>query len=151
MLALIGTFLAPVVGLAGGWVSDLMQLKKDKQNHEQDMERGEQELKIIDREVEGQRQIQLIETKGEIRVSDNDAKAASYAHATSGMKRASQWVVDLCASTRPLLTMGLCVVVGLFYSNTDDLELKTHIVYSLVYLFEVCVTWWFHGRAKRIK
>jgi len=90
MLSIIGS----VIGLVGSTGPELfkryMDLKQDKADKAH-------ELAIMARQAEDQRDMQLIESVGNanVQIQKSDQKINS---------RASQWVVDLAGTVRPLIT-----------------------------------------------
>lgn len=153
MLGLVTTLLGPVAGLAGSVVTSIfkereaksaLELKKIDQSHE---------LMLLDRQAAAR----AAETENERAIVEIDATArgvaASYAHDMASSGKSYAWVEAIKGLFRPFITILLISLAGAIYFTIDPFvsainELQQHIVYSVLFLMEVAVTWWFADRAR---
>lgn len=97
-------------------------------------------------------EVELSKVKGvielELQESQDDAKNLTAAiQAEADTKGSSPWVMDLKASTRPLLTYGLCAITSLlitFDSSNPWLD-------EMVFLTTTAVVFWFGDRPRRVR
>jgi len=122
------------------WYADM---KEKEAEHKRVMELTKLNAEIRDKEFENERQIEADRSATELR-------NASYAHDTATGK-ASRWVVDILRLVRPVLTVGLIVLLGIIYFTIADLGTKAEIVGAVIYMAVSSVTWWFGDRMTQRK
>ena len=128
------------VAKAFNWYAEA---KEKDAEHRRVIELTELNANIRDREFENERQIEADRAATELR-------SASYAHDSSSGK-ASKWVVDTLRLVRPVLTLGLIVLLGIIYFTVADLGARAEIVSAVIYMAVSSVTWWFGDRMTQRK
>ena len=66
--------------------------------------------------------------------------------ALSSNPRGSQWTIDTLRMVRPILTALYSLLLAVVFLTVDDAELRKHIVYQIVFIAGMTVTWWFGER-----
>lgn len=143
MLALLGSLL----GFGTSFLPKVMDFFQDKQDkkHELDMQD-----KILASQLQlGSQKLQMIESEGDI-----DALKAALGEHKSTVSKASQWVINLSASVRPVMTYALwmefmVLTVAVFNGWVTQEE------YTMVWNNEIQAVWaavvsfWFGQRSFR--
>ena len=135
MFGLITTLLGPVTGLVGSAVTSWFKEREA---------RAALEAKKLDQAHE----LVLLDKQAAIR-----GVAASYQHDMASAGKSYAWAEAIKTLTRPVLTLLLIALSAAIYFTIDPLvssinEMQQHIVYSVLFLTEVAVTWWFADRAR---
>ena len=135
-----------IFGLVGAGVKAFMSYKQKVLANKHEVEMAEQSRKDMSLELE------LSKTQGaidlELQESDADARNLTAAiSAESEAKGASQWVKDLKASTRPILTYLLCIMA----ITLVMIESASPWVNEIVFLASTSVTFWFGDRPRSNK
>jgi len=96
------------------------------------------------------------ETENELAIAREENAAsmreASYEHAMSG-GQASQRVIDTLRLVRPVLTVGLMVIVTVLWFTLaqNDAGLRQEIVDGVLFMASTALAWWFGDRAPQSK
>jgi len=122
MITLLSTLVSFLMGGLPKFL-DFFQDRSDKK-HELDMARmqSERELALAERGFLAQQKIEEIRTDQIAMQTQVQERQALYAHDIEIGKGASQWVINLRASVRPLITYGMFVMLlfvnifGFFYA-----------------------------------
>ena len=122
MITLLSTLISFLMGGLPKFL-DFFQDRSDKK-HELEMARmqSERELALAERGFLAQQKIEEIRTDQIAMQTQVQERQALYAHDIEIGKGASQWVVNLRASVRPLITYGMFVMLlfvnifGFFYA-----------------------------------
>jgi hypothetical protein len=122
MITLLSTLVSFLMGGLPKFL-DFFQDRSDKK-HELDMARmqTERELQMAERGFLAQQKIEEIRTDQIAMQTQVQERQALYAHDIEIGKGASQWVINLRASVRPLITYGMFVMLlfvnifGFFYA-----------------------------------
>ena len=122
MITLLSTLVSFLMGGLPKFL-DFFQDRSDKK-HELDMARmqSERELALAERGFLAQARIEEIRTDQVAMQTQVQERQALYAHDIEIGKGASQWVINLRASVRPLITYGMFVMLlfvnifGFFYA-----------------------------------
>jgi len=123
------------VAKAFSWYAEA---KEKEAEHKRVMELTKLNADIRDKEFENERAIEGDRTAADLR-------NASYAH-DSATGKASRWVVDVLRLVRPVLTVGLIVLLGVIFFAIADEMTKDSIVDAVIYMAVSSVTWWFGDR-----
>lgn len=136
---ILGSILGKLFSFADAWIAE----KKATADHERtkDMHRLQAELRS--KELENELTIVEAQVSGELRT-------ASYAHDRS-IAIGYPWVGAVLRMVRPILTVGLIILVWYIYYTTLDLGLQAEITASSIYMCSTAVLWWFGDRAMRKK
>ena len=133
-------------GLIGAGVKTFMNWKQQKLANEHEVNMAEQSRQDMQLEIELSKQQGAIDL--ELQESDADARNLTAAiSAEAEAKGASQWVKDLKASTRPILTYLLCIMA----ITLVMIESKSEWVNEIVFLASTAVTFWFGDRPRSNK
>ena len=137
MISLLGSLLGFVTATGPSIFKQFMDAKQDARDKEH-------ELKIMAQQSQDRRDEALIESVGE-------ANIAVHRSSDEQTKRASQWVVNLCATVRPLITyfFFLEFVLLTFLSAFDLISLELfQLLWSneVVSIFSVIISFWFGQR-----
>jgi hypothetical protein len=133
-------------GLLGAGVKMFMEYKDKVLANKHEVEMAEQSRKDMTMELELSKQQGSIDL--ELQESDADARNLTAAiNAESEAKGASQWVNDLKASTRPILTYLLCIMAIILVI----IESQSPWVNEIVFLASTSVTFWFGDRPRSSK
>ena len=127
MMTLLSTFLS---FLAGG-LPKLLQVFQDRQDKRHELEilrlQKERELELAARGFQSQERIEEIKTEQVAMETATQERVALYKHDAEIGKGASQWIVNLRASVRPVVTyifvLELVVlnVTGVWYAYTTGI------------------------------
>ena len=137
MISLLGSLLGFVTATVPSIFKQFMDAKQDARDKEH-------ELKIMAQQSQDRRDEALIESVGE-------ANIAVHRSSDEQTKRASQWVVNLSATVRPLITyfFFLEFVLLTFLSAFDLISLELfQLLWSneVVSIFSVIISFWFGQR-----
>ena len=137
MISLIGSLLGFVTSTGPGLFKMYMDSKQDQRDKEH-------ELKILSQQAQDKRDEALITNTGKA----NLAIHQNYAEET---KRASQWVVDLSATVRPLITYFFFLEFVLLTFLSAFGLISTELFQKLwsneiVSIFSVIISFWFGQR-----
>ena len=137
MISLLGSLLGFVTATGPSIFKQFMDAKQDARDKEH-------ELKIMAQQSQDRRDEALIESVGE-------ANIAVHRSSDEQTKRASQWVVNLSATVRPLITyfFYLEFVLLTFLSAFDLISLELfQLLWSneVVSIFSVIISFWFGQR-----
>ncbi len=137
MISLLGSLLGFVTATGPSIFKQFMDAKQDARDKEH-------ELKIMAQQSQDRRDEALIESVGE-------ANIAVHRSSDEQTKRASQWVVNLSATVRPLITyfFFLEFVLLTFLSAFDLISLELfQLLWSneVVSIFSVIISFWFGQR-----
>ena len=137
MISLLGSLLGFVTATGPSIFKQFMDAKQDARDKEH-------ELKIMAQQSQDRRDEALIESVGE-------ANIAVHRSSDEQTKRASQWVVNLSATVRPLITyfFFLEFVLLTFLSAFGLISLELfQLLWSeaVVGLFSVIISFWFGQR-----
>lgn len=182
MLEILGTVFGSIFsGGATGIIGVVAQRFADYKNKQLDMQlesqRAANELLKMDKEAEiakaeaaAKLEITRTEVAGQEAVADAATLAESFKmepqrFAQGGLTPGQNWLMvaldALRGSVRPILTLYLCVLTTLVYTQAKDLlatsipsvqqalELEKMIVGTILYLTTTCVLWWFGTRNKQ--
>ena len=150
MFELIGTVLTggatgvigSVIGKAFSFVDAWQEEKKAEKDHGRTIE-----MLRLQNEIgaeENEREMAVAEAN-----ADANMRMASYQHdAMAGTS--SIWVANLLRLVRPVLTLGLIILVGILYFSAD-IGGKATIEASVIYMSSSSVLWWFGDRCLRSK
>ena len=140
MLSLLGSLL----GFGTSFLPKVMDYFQDKQDKAH-------ELALMDKQLEqqkviGAQKLQMVNVEADIRESE-----ALLKHDANLQKRSSQWIVDLAASVRPIVTYLLFVEIFVL-TWLLALDMITTEMYRLVFNNEMQAVWaavvsfWFGAR-----
>jgi len=140
MLSLLGSLL----GFGTSFLPSLMSYFQDKQDKAH-------ELALMDKQLEqqkviGAQKLQIVNVEADIRESE-----ALLKHDAGLQKRSSQWIVDLAASVRPIVTYLLFLEIFVL-TWLLALDMITTEMYRLVFNNEMQAVWaavvsfWFGAR-----
>jgi len=140
MLSLLGS----LIGFGTSFLPKLMDYFQDKQDKAH-------ELALMDKQLEqqkviGAQKLQMVNVEADIRESE-----ALLKHDAGLQKRSSQWIVDLAASVRPIVTYLLFVEIFVL-TWLLALDMITTEMYRLVFNNEMQAVWaavvsfWFGAR-----
>ncbi|MGA0170883.1 MAG: hypothetical protein ACO3JV_14515 [Pseudomonadales bacterium] len=140
MLSLLGSLL----GFGTSFLPKVMDYFQDKQDKAH-------ELALMDKQLEqqkviGAQKLQMVNVEADIRESE-----ALLKHDAGLQKRSSQWIVDLAASVRPIVTYLLFVEIFVL-TWLLALDMITTEMYRLVFNNEMQAVWaavvsfWFGAR-----
>ena len=137
MISLLGSLLGFVTATGPSIFKQFMDAKQDARDKEH-------ELKIMAQQSQDRRDEALIESVGE-------ANIAVHRSSDEQTKRARQWVVNLSATVRPLITyfFFLEFVLLTFLSAFDLISLELfQLLWSneVVSIFSVIISFWFGQR-----
>jgi len=150
MFELIGTVLTggatgvigSVIGKAFSFVDAWQEEKKAEKDHGRTIEMLR--VKNESGTEEKEREMAVAEAN-----ADANMRMASYQHdAMAGTS--SIWVANLLRLVRPVLTLGLIILVGILYFSAD-MGGRATIEASVIYMTSSAVLWWFGDRALRPK
>ena len=148
MFELLGTVLTGgVTGIVGSIIGkafsflDAWQEEK-KADHDHGRTIALLELQNKFGAEENEREMAIAQSK-----IDADSRMASYSH-DSMAGTGSLWCRNLLRLVRPVLTFSLIILVGILYFSSD-IEGRTIIEASVIYLASSAVLWWFGDRALR--
>ena len=153
MFGLITTLLGPVTGLVGSAVTSWFKEREAKAALEAKKLDQAHELVLLDKHAA----IRGVEMENERAIAEVDAMArgvaASYQHDMASAGKSYAWAEAIKTLTRPVLTLLLIALSAAIYFTIDPLvssinDMQQHIVYSVLFLTEVAVTWWFADRAR---
>ncbi len=137
MISLIGSILGFVTSTGPGIFKTYMDSKQDQRDKEH-------ELKLMERQSQDKRDEAIITSVGE-------ANIAVHRSSDEQTKRASQWVVNISASVRPLITyfffLEFVLLTFLSAFNKISPELFQKLWSSeMVGIFSVIISFWFGQR-----
>jgi len=129
MLSLLGS----LIGFGTSFLPKLMDYFQDKQDKAH-------ELALMDKQLEqqkviGAQKLQMVNVEADIRESE-----ALLKHDAGLQKRSSQWIVDLAASVRPIITYLLFVEIFVL-TWLLALDMITTEMYQLVFNNEMQAVW----------
>jgi hypothetical protein len=129
MLSLLGSLL----GFGTSFLPKVMDYFQDKQDKAH-------ELALMDKQLEqqkviGAQKLQMVNVEADIRESE-----ALLKHDAGLQKRSSQWIVDLAASVRPIITYLLFVEIFVL-TWLLALDMITTEMYQLVFNNEMQAVW----------
>jgi len=133
-------------GLIGTLLSSVMDYFKEKQRHAHEMDKLKFEKEIMAMEIAGKDRVATIQAETALTTQSIRADRATYSH-----NSASKWLVfvDVVRGLiRPVITVGLCVTVTIFWFDTQDETIKKQIIDTVLYLTTAVVLWWFGSRRK---
>lgn len=118
-----------------------------KQSHEIAMQQSNnthvQKLHELNREARAQ------ETEQEIAIMSQKGSwqglNASIDNQTKSVAKSSQWVVDVQAGTRPLMTLLLWIMVMVIFIISEPT--RAEIVAAVIFSASLATSWWFGDRA----
>lgn len=155
------TLLSTLVSFLAGGLPKLLGFYQDRadKTHELMMARLqiERELELRKAGFEVQERIEQIQFEGQVVEAEASERAAIYAHDIAIGKGASQWMINMRAGVRPILTYGFFalftfVEVGAFayawYNNIDFSIMLSHLWNSdTQIIFASIISFHFGGRA----
>ena len=129
MLSLLGS----LIGFGTSFLPKLMDYFQDKQDKAH-------ELALMDKQLEqqkviGAQKLQMVNVEADIRESE-----ALLKHDAGLQKRSNQWIVDLAASVRPIITYLLFVEIFVL-TWLLALDMITTEMYQLVFNNEMQAVW----------
>jgi hypothetical protein len=134
---IIGSIIGKVFGFVEAWQEE----KKEQRTHERTLAMLEVQHKHRSADLENERLIVQEEQDGKI-------KNASYLHDRSA-GLSYPWVAAILRLIRPVLTIGLIIILWLIYKTTTDVAQQEEIVLSVIYMSSTAVLWWFGDRAMK--
>lgn len=118
--------------------------KKKQQAHAHELAMADKQSEQMDKEMD------LAKFKGELQLEsdiekghDDTLKSAIDAQATAQVG-ASQWVIDVCALTRPVLTALLVIIAACFIVFSDNAVMQA----QFLYMATAATLYWFGDRAR---
>lgn len=153
MGGIIATILGgPIMGLLGSVVSAFTKEREHKMNLEDKRADQAHELALLSKHA-AQRGAELENDRA---IAEADAVSrsvvASFQHDAASAGHSYPWVDAIKTLFRPAITLLLVALAGAIYFTFDAATtinaLQEHIVYSILFLGEVAVTWWFADRAR---
>ena len=162
-----------LTGLVGTVVSNVytykskqLDIELEKTKFSNELEQRKLDAVIMEKEYAAKTQIAEISANAETNKADAAALTASYNEPTrysnpTLLSTTQEWVMigldALKAIIRPGLTIYLCVLTSLIYSQTrgllttaenDSVALLTKLVDTILYLTTTCILWYFGSRNK---
>ena len=135
---ILGSVLGKAFGILDFWVEE----KKADKDHARTLEMLELQSKLGAEESE--RELAIAEA-----TAASSMRLASYGH-DAGIGVSSTWVVDLLRLVRPVLTLLLLILCGVFYFSSDAGG-KATIEASIIFMASSATLWWFGDRAMQRK
>lgn len=134
-----------LLGVVGAGIKTFTAYKEKKLTFAHEKVMAQEDRQTLTMEME------LAQLKGtidlELQESESDAKNLTAAiNAEANTKGSSPWVQDLKASTRPLLTYGLCIITSLLIAFDSG----NVWIGEMVFLTTTAVTFWFGDRPRRV-
>ncbi len=147
-MGFITTLLAgPVVGLLGSVFNGIMGIVERKQKMAERAAEYSHETNLLKMNIDARGQ----EMENEALIAQTDAVSQmvqkSYGHDAIYADSSSKSVQKL-SFFRPLLTLLMLGLVAAIYFTTEDLGIQVDITMTILFLFEVAMTWWFADRAR---
>lgn len=128
------TLLSTLVSFLSGGLPRILDFFQDKQDKKHELALAQlqmqQQLELQKQGFQAQQHIEEIHTEQLQIQTASDERKALYQHDIEIGKGASQWVINLRASVRPVITLGLFVllvfvdVAGFFYAWEHGVDFK---------------------------
>ena len=158
--ALLSILTGGATGLLGTAVSFFTSYFQARQRHAQEMELRRLDLEMTEAEAASAERVAAVEAESARDQAAWSALETSYRAASRRWSRGdSKWLVfvDVVRGlTRPGLTFLFVGLVGAIYftlggSDMETIDIRPHIIDTVLYLATTCVLWWFGARqlAKR--
>ena len=143
-------------GFLGTVATGVFEMLDARRRDAQELELRKLDIQMVNVEAAAaQRQAALALESAEIR-AESAALEASYREAGARWSAAGEggWIVavDVVRGlTRPVLTVGLVVVVACIYASTtpDEAPVREQIVATVLYGMSAALVWWFGDRRRR--
>lgn len=153
----LGVLSGGATGLIGTVISGGMKFFENKQKHSHELAIMDMEMRQMDKEAEIARDIKELDMEGKDRTAAWAALEASYKESTTRMSTGdSKWlvVVDVVRGLmRPVMTLGMLVLMGVIYftvadslMDPDGVSMQVKIIFTVNYLATTSVLWWFGTR-----
>jgi len=107
-----------------------------------------------------QRETRAAETENELAITSLEGSYSGLKESIKAdalaSKGASQWVVDMKAMFRPVLTVIMVLLSAVVFltmtkagwiSSEESIDLTKYMIYSIFFTSSTCVIWWFGDRA----
>ena len=158
MLDLIASVLTGgATGLIGTVISGGMKFFENRQKHSHELAIMEMEMKQMDKEAQIAKDIKELDMEGKDRAAAWSALEASYKESTarmsSGDHPALVWVDVVRGLMRPLITVGLLVLIAVIYFQLsesllapDGTPMEVFVINTVLYVGTTAVLWWFGTR-----
>lgn len=145
-----------ILGLAGGIVNRILDIKAKKVDHAHELALLQAQTEQLKMEWESRAQVASIEGAAKVEAAGYDAMAASYGadKATYGIK----WVDALRGIVRPVLTLAFLVIavwinakiLASLYAETVELgAIVPQVIDWMLFEASVVIGWWFATRPGR--
>lgn len=156
------------LGLIGGIASKWIDLKRQKQDAQAKLEMAK--VRLTEAKLEQNHELQMAdkqmeraEIEGNIEAGIADSNALIESIRAASVSSGSVLVDGIKGLMRPVITTVLMVfsiwlVAALWnkvggldaFTQTELIELFTHVIHQMVFLTVTAVTWWFASRPSRI-
>lgn len=150
-----------IIGLVGGIVNRLIDLKAKGLDQSHELKKMDKERELIKEEYEGRKQVVTIEGEAKVESAAYDAMAASYSFAAPNSK--DGWVDKVSKIIRPFLTVAFFFfTIYVFYKiNTLMVEVKVTpspeellniwkaVIEWILFQAGVTIGWWFANRPSK--
>lgn len=154
---IMGVLSGGVTGLVGTVISGGMKFFENKQKHGYELAVMEMEMQQMDREAANAVKIAETAMEGADRTAAWQALEASYKESTarmsSGDHPALVWVDVVRGLMRPVITLGLLVMIGIIYftraaelAGPNGTPMTVFIIQTVLYVGTTAVLWWFGTR-----
>lgn len=178
MLGLLTTlFSGGVTGLFGAVFTNIFDYLKRKQEHKQnlelkklDIEMMDKEWQYRDREADREADVRMVESEDDLRAASYANDAATYSNSfkvTKVWNKTLLVLVDVIRGIiRPALTVMLIWMVWDIMVDVEAIISKAgvsgitadkaadiyyYVIKRIIFITEMCVTWWFGTRPKKDK
>ena len=155
MDAILALLSGGATGLLGTGLGFVMRYFESKQKQANELALRQADMEMLRAEAEVAATIEARRAESEESRASWQALGESYQAATTRWSTGnSPWlvVVDVVRGLiRPTLTAAFCILTGAIYYSTQDPDITTRVVATVLYLTTVMVTWWFGERATKPK
>ncbi len=154
---ILGVLSGGATGLIGTVISGGMKFFENKQKHAHELAIMDMEIKQMGVEAQIAKDIKELDMEGKDRAAAWSALEASYKESTtrmsSGDHPALVWVDVIRGLMRPVITIGLLVLIGVIYFTAaaslaapDGTPMTVFIIQTVLYVGTTAVLWWFGTR-----
>lgn len=150
-----------IIGLIGGIVNRLIDLKAKTINQSHELAKMDKERELIKEEYEGRKQVVTIEGAAKVEASAYDAMAASYSFAAPTAN--DGWVDKVSKIIRPFLTVAfffftifvfykinsMMMEIGVKPEEREVIKMWMAIIEWVLFQAGVTIGWWFANRPSK--
>ena len=139
-----------LLGIAGSLIGRVFTYLEKKQDQKFKLQQWEQEYKLQQLQIEARKQ----ETEQEIALSTEQGRWAGLTasiNADANGRSSYPWVAAVKDLMRPVITTLLIGLTAYVVIAIAERDIRIEVIYSIVFLTNTCVAWWFGDRAPQMK